>query len=94
MKPLYNAAMNKYMTKAKIDAFLAGKMARVAKSKKYVKGQRVSIMGAKRKCNEYVFATSMRWTPYGKQSSTYGAFILLNPRTHRLISVAANLQPL
>lgn len=83
--------MNRKLTsKQAVADFLKGKMARPAKSKLYRRGQRVTPVDTPRKRNkEYLFVTSMRWEPFGKCASTYGGFILLNPRTKRLISCTA-----
>ena len=74
------------ITAEDIAKFLEGKKARVAKSKKYAYGERVTPCDTYRKegRREYIFVSSMRWTPYGV--SSYGGYILFNPRTCKLIS--------
>lgn len=75
------------ITAEDIAKFLEGKKARVAKSKKYEYGERVTPCDTYRKKgrNEYIFVSSMRWVPYQEWCS-YGGFILFNPRTNKLIS--------
>lgn len=67
---------------------------RTAMSRKYYVGERVTPSDTPRtKSNqEYLFVSSMRWEPY-KSNSGYGGFILLNPRTNKLIS-ATNIHSL
>lgn len=74
------------ITAEDIAKFLEGKKARVAKSIKYSYGERVTPSDTYRKAgrNEYLFVSSMRWTPY--RSGSYGGYILFNPRTCKLIS--------
>jgi|LakMenEpi03Aug12_release.lakeMendotaPanAssembly.Ray.scaffolds.fasta_scaffold29426_4 hypothetical protein len=74
------------ITAEDIAEFLEGKNARVAKSIKYAYGERVTPSDTYRKAdrNEYLFVSSMRWTPY--RTGSYGGFILFNPRTCKLIS--------
>lgn len=76
------------ITAEDIAEFLQGKRARAAKSKLYKYGQRVTPTDTRRKLgrHEYLFVSSMRWTPYG--DSGYGGFILFNPRTAKLVSVS------
>ena len=77
------------ITAEDIAKFLEGKKARVAKSIKYAYGERVTPSDTYRKAgrNEYLFVSSMRWTPY--RSGSYGGYILFNPRTCKLISCTA-----
>ena len=76
------------ITDAELNTFLSGKRARLSKSKKYVKNERVTPCDTFRTKGrrEYLFVSSMRWEPYGKKASTYGGYILFNPRTCKLIS--------
>lgn len=77
------------ITAEDIAKFLEGKKARVAKSKKYEYGERVTPCDTYRKKgrNEYIFVSSMRWVPFdGYPSMSYGGYILFNPRTNKLIS--------
>lgn len=76
------------ITAEDIAKFLEGKKARVAKSKKYAYGERVTPCDTYRKegRREYIFVSSMRWAPYSKYANTYGGYILFNPRTCKLIS--------
>lgn len=64
---------------------------RIAKSRKYNFGERVTPSDTPRhwKNSEYLFVSSMRWGRRGE----YGGFILLNPRTNKLIS-ATNIHSL
>ncbi len=64
---------------------------RIAKSRKYNFGERVTPCDTHRipKNIEYLFVSSMRWGSDG----AYGGFILLNPRTNKLIS-ATNIHSL
>jgi len=75
------------ITAEDIAKFLEGKKARVAKSKLYKYGQRVTPSDTRRAPGrtEYLFVSSMRWEPYG----SYGGYILFNPRTCKLISCTA-----
>lgn len=58
---------------------------RPAKSKKYFLGERVTPSDTPRKGdNEYFFVSSIRWES-GRYRS-YGGYMLLNPRTGKLIS--------
>jgi hypothetical protein len=68
-----------------INKFLQGKKARVAKSRLYKYGERVTPSDTRRKegRTEYLFVTSMRW----EDTRSYGGYILFNPRTSKLISV-------
>jgi len=79
------------ITAEDIAKFLEGKKARVAKSKLHKYGDRVTPSDTRRvpERTEYLFVSSMRWEPYGKECSTYGGYILFNPRTCKLISCTA-----
>lgn len=91
----YNITMIKHLnktleiTETELNNFLAKRInVRLSKSKKYVKNERVTpcdTLRAKGR-EEYLFVSSMRWEPYGKKASTYGGYILFNPRTNQLIS--------
>jgi len=84
------------ITAEDIAKFLEGKKARVAKSKLYKYGQRVTPSDTRRAPGrtEYLFVSSMRWEPYGSYGGympygSYGGYILFNPRTCKLISCTA-----
>lgn len=77
------------ITETELNNFLAKRNSvRLSKSKKYVKNERVTPCDTRRAQGreEYLFVSSMRWEPYGKKASTYGGYILFNPRTNKLIS--------
>lgn len=60
---------------------------RPAKSKKYFLGERVTPSDTPRKGdNEYFFVSSIRWEPHARGCNSYGGYMLLNPRTGKLIS--------
>ena len=75
------------ITSEDIAKFLEGKEARVAKSKKYEYGERVTPCDTYRKKgrHEYIFVSSMRWVLYNGFTNI-GGYILFNPRTNKLIS--------
>lgn len=75
------------ITETELNNFLASRNAvRLSKSKKYVKNERVTPCDTRRAQGreEYLFVSSMRWEPYA--DTTYGGYILFNPRTNKLIS--------
>jgi len=59
---------------------------RLAKSIKFKRGEIVTPTDTRRKqgSHEYLFVSSIRWVPGPWQS--YGGYMLLNPRTGKLIS--------
>lgn len=89
MNPLQYLQRVLEITETDLNNFLAKrKNVRLSKSKKYVKNERVTPCDTFRAKNRqgYLFVSSMRWEPYGKKCSTYGGYILFNPRTNKLIS--------
>lgn len=66
---------------------------RLARSKKYTEGQRVTPIDTPRKEKEYIFVSSIRWSCGVFWTIDCGGYMLLNPRTNKLISVT-NITPL
>lgn len=75
------------VTEVDISNFFKGRgPMRLAKSTKFKRGEIVTPTDTRRKqgAHEYLFVSSIRWVPSRWQS--YGGYMLLNPRTGKLIS--------